>query len=89
MCCLAMAGADSFGTLLTRAVAKGHARLAGWGDVGGDFFGKCLLTGYGFSTLTHGHGVRGWLWCLPVFVTGYWTTKKATQAAARIKEVDE
>lgn len=86
LCCVGMVGADAFGTLMTRAVAKGRARLAGAADVGGDFFGRVLLTGYGLSSLTHGHGLVGWLCVVPVLATGYVTTWKATLVTRQIGE---
>lgn len=78
LCCLGMFAADTFGTRLVRAIGEGRARAAGWCDVGSDFFGKVVLTGYGLETLTHGHGLAGWACTAPVLATGYWTTKRNT-----------
>lgn len=78
-CCLAMVGADFFGTRLTQSVANGHPKMAGLCDVGSDFFGRVVLTSYGFESLTHGHGVAGWICCIPVLATGYYTTYRVAK----------
>jgi hypothetical protein len=80
-----MAGSDAFGTLLNRAINQNRPHLAGAADVGGDFFGRVLLTGYGLTTLTHGHGWQGWAFVAPVLVTGYFTTFYATKKFAHLQ----
>lgn len=84
--CVGMLAADYFGTKLVQAIGSGRARAAAWCDVGGDFFGKVVLTGYGLTSLTHGHGAVGWACTVPVLATGYWTTKRTTQAARQEKD---
>jgi hypothetical protein len=81
VCCVGMFAADSFGTRLIQSVQERRGRKAGWCDVGSDFFGKVVLTGYGLTSLTHGHGLAGWACTVPVLATGYWTTKKTTEGA--------
>lgn len=85
--CIGMVGCDFFGTLMNVAENRGQEILAGYGDMGGDFFGKFLLAGWSGSTLTHGHGTLGWVAIVPVLVTGFYTTGASTRWARRIKQV--
>ena len=83
--CVGMVACDMFGVLLCVAENRGQDLLAGYGDMGSDFFGKYILAGWSGSTLTHGHGVIGWLAIWPVLVTGFYTTGAATRWARRIQ----
>ncbi len=80
-----MVACDFFGVLLNVGEARGQEDIAGSGDVGADFFGKFVLAGWCGSTLTHGHGIMGWLCIVPILVTGFFTTKYSTRWARRIK----
>lgn len=86
VCCVGMLGCDLFSTLLVVAEARGRENLAGLSDIGADFWGKTVLTAYGLTDLTHGHGWLGWVLTLPVFATGFLTTKYTTRYSRRIKE---
>ena len=85
--CLGMIGCDFFGTFMNVSENRGQDKMAGYGDMGGDFFGKYLLAGWSGSTLTHGHGILGWLAIIPVLITGFYTTEFSTRWARRIKPV--
>jgi hypothetical protein len=88
MSCLGMVGCDFFGTFMNVAENRGQDVMAGYGDMGSDFFGKYLLAGWSGSTLTHGHSWIGWVAIWPVLVTGFYTTGFATRWAQRIKVDD-
>jgi hypothetical protein len=84
-----MVACDVFGTLLVVAENRGRENLAGLGDVGSDFWGKFVLAGWSGSTLTHGHGIVGWLCIIPILTTGFFTTKYATRLAKRLKSAPQ
>lgn len=85
LACVGMVACDFFGTLMNVAENRGQDRLAGYGDMGSDFFGKFILAGYAGSTLTHGHGTIGWVAIWPILVTGFYATGAATRWARHIK----
>jgi hypothetical protein len=77
--CVGMVLTDAFGALLNVAENRGRDNLAGLADTQVDFWGKYVLAGWSGSTLTHGHGLVGWLCVTPVLATGFVTTKFATR----------
>jgi hypothetical protein len=89
--CVGMLLNDLFCTILTVAETRGRENLAAWSDVQCDFWGRYVLAAWSGSTLTHGHGLIGWLCIVPVLATGFYTTKFATRWMRRLKPqpVDE
>jgi hypothetical protein len=87
--CVGMVACDMAGVLLTVSEARGQDTLAGYGDMGSDFMGKFILAGWSGSTLTHGHGILGWVAILPILVTGFYTTKHMTRWSRKMKTYNE
>ena len=75
--CICMIARDILNTVLTKAIAEGHAKLAGNMDGLGDIV-NIVLASFSGVQLIH-LGWRGWLGILPIGIIGKYTTEHATK----------
>ena len=86
--CVGMAVQDSVGTFLVRAINTNRPALAGMMDVVGDVATVVFLS-ICANDLTHGYGWKGYTGILPVLVTAYFVTHRATVVASRMEHPAE